>query len=215
MSTRFIDLTGKNFGRLTVLAFHERRGSRADVYWRCVCVCGNEAVVRAGHLRSGATQSCGCLSREVTSARNFRHGEARTGKVTSEYETWCNMLHPNDSRYKWYGGRGITVSKRWHKYKNFLSDMRRRPLGKTLDRIDNDGKYGRGLCRWATPKEQANNRRDGYLRGTDHPMAKLSEHDVRQIRLDPRPNKVIAQDYVVSSSTVGRIKRRQIWAHIL
>jgi hypothetical protein len=217
--SKFQDLAGQGFGRLTVLERTENDVS-GHLCWLCRCACGNETVVRASHLRSGATQSCGCLKREViNSARNFRHGEARRGIVTSEYRVWCGMIQrcydPNNSGYKNYGGRGITVNKRWHKYENFLADMRRCPSGKTLDRIDNDGNYGRGLCRWATPRQQANNRRDGYLRGTDHSMAKLSDHDVKQIRRDLRLHRIIAQDYAVSRGTVGRIKSRKLWVHVL
>jgi hypothetical protein len=67
---------------------------------------------------------------------------------------------PNCRQWKWYGGRGITVCDRWLVFENFLADMGERPEGKTLDRVDPDGDYEPGNVRWATTKEQANNRRD-------------------------------------------------------
>jgi hypothetical protein len=110
--------------------------------------------------------------------------------------------------------QAVAVCKRWRDYRNFLADVGRRPPGKTLDRIDNDDNYGPFNCRWATYKEQANNKRDGTLRGVNNPNAKLSERDVRQIRLDPRPSRAIAQYYAVDKSTVCNVTHRKRYSHI-
>jgi hypothetical protein len=94
---------------------------------------------------------------------NKTHGHARGIKQSPTYISWCSMkqrcLDPNRKDYHYYGGRGIKVCERWHKFENFLKDMGERPEGKTLDRKNNDGNYIPDNCQWATSKEQCNNRR--------------------------------------------------------
>ncbi len=130
--------------------------------WLCRCECGNEKEILLISLKTGNTKSCGCSTQELRTKGITKHGHNQTGKRSPTYISWDNMIgrcnRPSQLRYKHYGGRGITYDVRWKSFANFLEDMGERPKGKTLDRIDVDGNYCKENCRWATNKEQNNNK---------------------------------------------------------
>jgi hypothetical protein len=161
-----INLTGMKFGHWTVLALHPKRvrfSSCIEALWLCSCDCGVERLVLGSNLRNGKSKSCGCLSRETTRKRSTKHGHARRGKQSRIYNRWQNMRRrcydPNNISYPYYGARGITVCERWHSFANFFADMGNPPRGKSLDRINVNGNYEPGNCRWASIFEQARNKR--------------------------------------------------------
>ena len=152
------DLTGQTFGKLTAL-FRTKVKGRCETFWHCSCACGNDTLVRMSSLIKGDTNSCGCL----TGCTTLRHGHARKGKKTATYQTWSHLMNRcnPDSVCKdsaKYGKLGILVCDRWLVYENFLEDMGEKPPGMSLDRLDNALGYSKDNCRWATAKQQAQNR---------------------------------------------------------
>jgi len=147
---------GDVFGRLTVTNMDIQRKRYVSV----VCECGNEKEVRMDHLIKGETKSCGCYLREVLIKRNSKHLMSNT----SEYKTWRSMIHrcnnEKDKRFIDYGGRGISVCKRWEKFESFLSDMGMKPfVGAQIDRINNNCGYYKSNCKWSSRKENQRNMR--------------------------------------------------------
>lgn len=125
----------------------------------CVCSCSAPATVCARSLIIGRTRSCGCLRVDATRANKRRHGMTDTPTHISWMAMHQRCADARRDNHKWYGGRGITVCDRLGVFENFLADMGERPIGKTLDRINNDGHYAPENCRWATQKQHVRNGR--------------------------------------------------------
>lgn len=147
-------MIGKTFSHLTAVKDSGKRLHR-NIIWECLCDCGNTTYVIASHLRSGNTKSCGCLRNKD----KITHGK----RATTEWTIWHGIkqrcYNPNNKAYKYYGGRGIFMCRRWrNSFENFYTDMGDRPKDLSIDRINNNGPYGKWNCHWATNKQQANNR---------------------------------------------------------
>lgn len=163
---------GDRFGRLTITGERIRR--KGQSYFPCACECGKRVFTRAASLKRNGVRSCGCLKRDVASELQAKlktkHGHARRTyrlKSTAEYRAWRAMktrcLNPKSTRFDQWGGRGITICPQWlgpNGFTQFLADVGPKPSpSHSIDRIDNDGNYEPGNVRWATPTEQARNKR--------------------------------------------------------
>jgi len=169
MKTTVNNWLGKRVIKLLVIerAANKVEGNAAKPvirsHWLCQCDCGNKVIV-SGHSLSkayngkGGAGSCGCAL-----GRTIKHGKCGS----TEYRIWHMMLqrctNANNGKFKNYGGRGITVCEKWQDFKGFYADMGDRPEGMTLDRIDNEKGYFKANCRWASRKQQSNNRSNNLL----------------------------------------------------
>lgn len=180
-----LNLAGKKIGKWTIIKKVPRpEGTKVKgTFWLARCSCGEESVHSGGKINAG---------RGIQGCKKCRSHGATAGKLTPEYQSWRAMrercLNPNHASYKRYGGRGITVCERWlHSFPNFLEDMGTRPLGYSLDRINNNGPYSPENCRWADTRTQVRNSSNFKL--SDTQVAAIlnllaiggSQHDIAEI----------------------------------
>jgi len=153
---------GKKFGLWTVID-----NTIKSKNWRsrllCKCKCGEIRIVNLTNLKIGYSKSCG--TGECTKKGVLKHGLTES----QEYTAWANMIQRcsniKNNEFKNYGGRGIKVCKRWFDFSNFIKDMGKKPTADlSMDRIDNNGNYTPKNCRWATDKQQRNNKRNSSFK---------------------------------------------------
>lgn len=171
---KFLDLTGKRFGRLTVIGVDKKvkSGKRERYYWKCKCDCGNIKSVRTDCLTSGNVNSCGCLKKEqdrINLTKNHRHKLSKTHLWDVYYGMRSRCNNPEDKRYFDYGGRGIKICEEWSEsIDNFAKwayangyDENNKDL--QIDRIDNNGNYEPSNCRWVSRSRNCRNRRSNRM----------------------------------------------------
>lgn len=215
-----LDLTGQKFGRLTVIAKAKEK-VKGGTGWTCLCDCGNQIIVVTRLLRSGNTKSCGCLQRETASKQFTKHGFAKC-TPNRFYRIWAKMRNrcnnPNESTFKYYGGKGIKVCERWADFSLFFNDMNPsyeehvKKYGEkntTLDRIDNSKDYEPNNCRWATRSVQSNNKSTNKIieyNGESHNLTEWSK--ILGIARDVLQWRIYRGNWSIEKTLTTPVKRR-------
>jgi len=173
MARQHQDLTGMKFGRLTAIS---RVVDSVPTTWLFLCECGTEKEINSSAVKSGSTQSCGCLNKERRIEISTTHG--CSGHPL--YKIWEGMVgrctRPQSTEWNSYGGRGIKVCDQWlNSPSQFFKDMGDRPKGFTIERINNNGNYEPSNCKWASPLEQGANKRNNNTTELDGKLIHIAE----------------------------------------
>ena len=210
-SGNFKDIIGQKFNRLTVIKFDKT--VKGVAWFLCRCDCGTEKSIRSRNIREGQVKSCGCYHDEYDLYINRTHQMS----TSAEYSIWAGIKQRcfdiSSPAYHHYGGRGITMCDKWKdSFENFLVDMGTRASPKhTIERIDNDGPYSPENCKWATMKEQANNRRNSRII-TCHNKSQTVTQWAEELNLKPATlwhRVFIAEIPVPEALTPGRLPKRK------
>lgn len=212
-SHNFVDHSGQKFGRLTVGKCLGGRRTK----WECLCDCGKTTIVQGKKLRSGHTVSCGCLRTEMLVDRATIHGHAKSTYKHPVYRIWkgivARCMNKNNKVFHRYGGRGIKICDRWLSYRNFYSDMIGTwEPGLSIDRIDNNGNYEQGNCRWASRKQQSRNtNRTIYVTigGVTKPLAVWAEQSgLKYVRVYTRYRRGAVGHDLITRNRLVKVCRR-------
>ncbi len=194
----FIDLTGKKFGKLTVIKRASNQGR--NTRWECLCECGNIKINQGGSLKNGRVVSCGC--------KKIKHGMRKS----PEYRSWCHMkercLNENCKDYYNYGKRGIIICDEWiDSFERFYKYMGNKPSPiHSLDRIDSDGNYEPSNCKWSTPTEQSQNRLSNKIKN------KAEADKIRKMHTSGNyTHKELAKIYNCTQSNINDLLNNKTW----
>lgn len=205
-------IVGSMIGSVFVKQHLGSSKSRQAVYL-FVCQCGKEFSKSAYLLRTQKNPSCGCLQATTMSRINVKHGNARRSGCSKEYSIWSSIKsrceNKNDKNYAIYGGRGVKMSSLWSSsFAQFFADMGKKPSpAHSIDRIDVDGDYEPGNCRWATQEEQCQNKTNNVLTPEIVRAARIKKSEGASV-------KSIARFYGIHPATIAQAIRRYTWANI-
>lgn len=206
------NLYGNKYNRLTVIS-EQPIIREKKTYWLCKCDCGNETTTRADQLKSGHTTSCGCQKKESVSAALIKRNTKDGLRFHPMYNMWAKMkdrcCNEKNKSFKDYGGRGIVVCERWRdSFKSFIADMGERPTIKhEIDRIDNDGNYQPGNCRWVLRLENARNKSTNKLNCTDVSA-------IKKALIAGEKQTDLARQFGVTKYAIHDVSRNRSWKDI-